>query len=163
MIYVVMGVMGSGKSTTGRMLADRLRCPFREGDDYHPESNREKMRAGIPLTDEDRWPWLQALRDVIERELSHSTNAVLTCSALKQAYRDILSEGRHDVYFIFLDGRQTLIRARVRKRQSHNAAPSLLKSQYKILEIPRNALRIDIDQPPVRVVDSIIDKITGFR
>ncbi|KAL3160042.1 hypothetical protein ABBQ38_009761 [Trebouxia sp. C0009 RCD-2024] len=89
--YVVGGVSGSGKSTVGRMLADRLNCPFYEGDDYHPKANKDKMHSGIPLQDEDRWPWLDVLADIIHQHIIRDELAVVACSALKQKYRDVLS------------------------------------------------------------------------
>ena len=110
---IVMGVSGSGKSTIGEKLAERLGWSYEDGDKFHPASNVAKMSAGHPLTDEDRWPWLQAIADEIDRVCEAGEHAVIACSALKRAYRDILVHGRNDVRIIYLKGTQQLIASRL--------------------------------------------------
>src|SRR6187431_1884968 len=102
MVVVLMGVTGSGKTTVGEQLAAELGWTFADADDFHPAANKAKMHAGIPLTDDDRWPWLQALRDLIEQSLDSRRGAVLACSALKSAYREVLTGGLADVHFVLL-------------------------------------------------------------
>src|SRR5712675_175831 len=145
---IVMGVSGSGKSTIADGLAERLRWTFEDGDRFHPASNVAKMSAGNPLTDEDRWPWLQAIADEIERVCKAGEHAVIACSALKRAYRNVLLRGRDDVRFVFLNGTQQLIAQRLSLRKDHFMPPGLLDSQFKTLEPPRldeNPIDVQID------------------
>src|SRR6266480_2377405 len=128
---VVMGVSGSGKSTIADHLARRLGWRYEDGDRFHPTSNVAKMSAGHPLTDEDRWPWLQAIADEIDRLAAAGERAVIACSALKRAYRDVLVHGREDVRIVFLDGTRDLIAARLAARQGHFMPPGLLASQLR--------------------------------
>ncbi len=130
---VVMGVSGSGKSTIADRLAERLSWSYEDGDRFHPASNVAKMSAGQPLTDEDRWPWLQAIADEIDRVCKAGQHAVIACSALKRAYRDVLVHGRSDVRIIFLDGTEQLIASRLARRKGHFMPPGLLASQFKTL------------------------------
>lgn len=158
--YVVMGVAGCGKSTVGRLLAKELGIPFHDGDDYHPEANRLKMHAGIPLTDEDRWPWYDILRKLIEDALSKGESLVLACSALKQVYRDRLDPTRDGrTLFIWLDGSFELIEARMKSRQGHFMPVSLLKSQFETLEKPGHCLRVDVAVDPDTMVKSILSTL----
>jgi gluconokinase len=155
---VVMGVSGSGKSTIADKLAERLRWSYEDGDKYHPASNVAKMSAGHPLTDEDRWPWLQAIADEIDRVCRAGQHAVIACSALKRAYRDILVHGRDDVRIVYLNGTQKLIADRLARRKDHFMPPGLLASQFRTLEPP------DRSEMPVTVsidasVDAIVDDI----
>ena len=155
---IVMGVSGSGKSTIAEQLAERLAWSYEDGDRFHPASNVAKMSAGHPLTDEDRWPWLQAIADEIDRACKAGEHAVIACSALKRAYRDVLVHGRNDVRIVFLDGTQQLIADRLAQRKGHFMPPGLLDSQFKTLEPP------DADENPVTVsidasVDAIVDDI----
>ena len=155
---VVMGVSGSGKSTIADSLAARLGWRCEDGDKFHPASNVAKMSAGHPLTDEDRWPWLQAIADEIDRVCKAGERAVIACSALKRAYRDILVHGRNDVRIIFLQGTQALIAGRLAARKGHFMPPGLLTSQFATLEPP------DVNEHPVTVsidakVETIIDDI----
>jgi len=155
---VVMGVSGSGKSTIGEALAQRLRWTFEDGDRFHPAANVAKMSAGHPLTDEDRWPWLRAIADEIDRVCSAGEHAVIACSALKRAYRDILVHGRDDVRIVFLDGTQQLIAARLAARKGHFMPPGLLESQFGTLEPPagdENPITVSIDAPVETIVDDI--------
>jgi gluconokinase len=151
MIVVVMGVSGVGKSTIGELLASRLRCRFLDADQFHPAANVEKMAAGTPLTDEDRWPWLQNLNARLQQE----KQAVLACSALREAYRQALSKGIPDCRFVHLRGDIELIRARLGQRQHRYMPASLLESQFAALEPPQDAIAVDVAQPPERCVDAI--------
>jgi len=159
---VVMGVSGSGKSTIGEKLAERLGWAFEDGDRFHPPSNVAKMSAGHPLTDEDRQPWLQAIADEIDRVCRAGEYAVIACSALKRAYRDILVHGRDDVRIIFLDGTQDLIAARLVARKGHFMPPGLLASQFRTLEPPANSenpVTVPIDAPVETIVDNIVRQL----
>jgi len=159
---VVMGVSGSGKSTIAERLAARLGWRYEDGDKYHPPANVAKMSAGHPLTDEDRWPWLQAIADEIDRTCTQGERAVVACSALKRAYRDILVHGRNDVRIVFLNGTQDLIAARLAARKGHFMPPGLLTSQFKTLEPPQPTERpitVSIDAPVEAIVDDIIRQL----
>jgi gluconokinase len=156
---IVMGVSGSGKSTIADKLAERLRWSYEDGDKFHPASNVAKMRAGHPLTDEDRWPWLQAIADEIDRVCGARQHAVIACSALKRAYRDVLVHGRGDVRIIYLKGAQELIAERLAARKNHFMPPGLLDSQFKTLEPPdprENPVTVSIDAPVDAIVDDIV-------
>jgi gluconokinase len=157
---IAMGVSGSGKTTVAEKLALRLGWRCEDGDRFHPASNIAKMSAGHPLTDEDRWPWLQAIADEIDRVCKAGERAVIACSALKRAYRDILVHGRNDVRIIYLDGTEDLIAGRLARRKGHFMPAGLLASQFKTLEPP------DPSEHPVTVsidasVDAIVDDIVG--
>jgi gluconokinase len=159
---VVMGVSGSGKSTIAERLAARLGWRCEDGDKYHPAANVAKMSAGHPLTDEDRWPWLQAIADEIDRTCKQSERAVIACSALKRAYRDVLVHGRSDVRIVFLNGTQELIAGRLAARKGHFMPPGLLTSQFKTLEPPQPTERpitVSIDAPVEAIVDAIIRQL----
>jgi gluconokinase len=162
MILIVMGVAGSGKSTIGRLLADRLRWPFYDGDDFHPPANVAKMQSGQPLTDKDRSGWLSALADLIRECVTQNRSAVIACSALKQRYRDQLQVDA-SVHFVYLRGSYDLIEARMRQRTGHYMPPSLLASQFAALEEPLAALTIDIDQTPEQIVDEIVSRCYSDR
>lgn len=140
-VYIVMGVTGSGKTTVGRALALRLRLPFHDGDAFHPPANIARMQAGIPLTDSDREPWLRSLAEKIG-EWSREGGAVLACSALKESYRKILTAGG-PARFILLDPPESVIAERLEGRRDHFMPPSLLKSQLDTLERPVDAIRIE--------------------
>jgi gluconokinase len=159
---VVMGVSGSGKSTVADRLAARLSWRFEDGDSFHPPSNVAKMSAGQPLTDDDRRPWLQAIADEIDRVSREGERLVVACSALKRAYRDILSHGRNDVRFVFLNGSQELIASRLAGRKGHFMPPGLLASQFKTLEPPgpsEHPITVSIDAPVDTIVDDIIHQL----
>ena len=159
---VVMGVSGSGKSTIGEKLAERLGWSYEDGDKFHPASNVAKMSAGQPLTDEDRWPWLRAIADEIERICAAGEHAVIACSALKHAYRDILVHGRSDVRIVYLDGTQDLIASRLALRKDHFMPPGLLASQFKTLEPPdasENPVTVSIDGSVEIIVDDIVRQL----
>ena len=157
-----MGVSGSGKSTIAAALAERLSWTFEDGDRFHPESNVAKMRAGHPLTDEDRWPWLEAIADEIGRVCTAGGHVVIACSALKRVYRDVLLRGRDDVRFVFLDGSQSLIADRLARRKGHFMPPGLLDSQFQTLEPPQadeRPITVSIDAPVETIVDNIVAHI----
>jgi gluconokinase len=157
-----MGVSGSGKSTVADSLAERLGWTYEDGDRFHPASNVAKMSAGQPLTDEDRWPWLQAISDEIGRVCKAGEHVVIACSALKRAYRDVLVHGRGDVRIVFLDGAPPLIANRLALRKDHFMPPGLLESQFKTLEPPQadeNPVIVSIDAPVDVIVDDILRQL----
>lgn len=164
MVIIVMGVSGCGKTTVGRLLADRLKLPFRDADHFHPEPNIEKMRAGIPLNDEDRKPWLENLNQSM-RQWNREAGAVLACSALKKSYRDLLRNGfnPNEVIFVFLKGNKELIAGRLKQREGHYMPPGLLDSQFKALEEPVNALTIFIEATPEDIVEQTISKLSEIN
>ena len=151
MIVIVMGVSGSGKTTIGRALALEMGWPYRDADDYHPSANVEKMAAGTPLDDSDRWPWLDKLNSVLRDE--HA--AVLGCSALKEAYRQRLTAGLKAFRIVYLRGTFELLSKRAAERQHRFMPASLLKSQFETLEPPRGAIEIDVEKPVAQCVAAI--------
>ncbi|KRR19192.1 gluconate kinase [Bradyrhizobium lablabi] len=157
-----MGVSGSGKSTIADHLAKRLGWRYEDGDRFHPPANVAKMSAGHPLTDEDRWPWLKAIADEIDRLAASDERAVIACSALKRAYRDILVHGREDVRIVFLQGTQELIAQRLAARKGHFMPPGLLASQLRTLEPPgsdERPIKVSIDTPVEAIVDDIVSQL----
>ena len=159
---VVMGVSGSGKSTIAEHLAARIGWRYVDGDLFHPPANVAKMSAGHPLTDEDRWPWLQAIADEIDRLCAGNSRAVVACSALKRAYRDILVHGRDDVRIVYLDGTQDLIAKRLAARKGHFMPPGLLDSQFRTLEPPQpheRPITASIDAPVESIIDDIVRQL----
>ncbi|MBY4898726.1 gluconokinase [Cupriavidus sp. AU9028] len=158
MIYIVMGVSGSGKTTVGMLLAQTLGCGFRDADEFHSEQNKAKMAAGIALTDEDRWPWLDAMRAAIEACRARGEAQVFACSALRQAYRERLTPDEDGVCFVYLKGDIETIRGRLAGRKGHFFDPRLLQSQFDTLEEPRDALVLDVRQPPEVLVRQILDR-----
>jgi len=156
MIYILMGVSGSGKTTVGQMLAQRLHCGFHDADEFHSAANKAKMHAGVPLTDEDRWPWLAAMRAAIDTARAEGRTHVFTCSALRQVYRDRLLPADGGVTFVFMKGDAGLIGERLSARSDHFFNPALLQSQFDTLEEPVGALVLDIRQAPETLVDTIL-------
>jgi gluconokinase len=159
---VVMGVSGSGKSTIAEHLAARLGWRYVDGDLFHPPANVAKMSAGHPLTDQDRWPWLRAIAAEIDRLAAAGERAVVACSALKRAYRDILVHGRDDVRIVFLDGTKELIAKRLDARKGHFMPPGLLDSQFETLEPPQQSehpLTVSIDASVDEIVDDIVHQL----
>lgn len=155
MIYLVMGVSGSGKSTIGQALSQRTGIPFYDADDYHPVANVEKMASGQPLNDHDRQPWLERLAELLQ-ESEQDNGAILACSALKVSYRKTLvSSLSGEAKIVFLKGSPALISARMQARKGHFMPPALLASQFDTLEIPVDALVVDIEQ----AVDCIVANI----
>ena len=154
MIVIVMGVVGAGKTTVGRMLADQLHWEFADADDFHPPSNVEKIRDGIPLTDADRKPWLDLLHQAITQWIATGKSVVLACSALKASYRSKLKVSQ-EVRFVFLKGSAALIAERLHERHGHFAGESILASQLADLEEPEDALTINISSSPHQIVEEI--------
>lgn len=158
MVLIVMGVVGAGKTTVGKLLASELNWVFADADDFHPAANVEKIRNGIPLTDDDRAPWLQRLRAEIDHWVVEGRNAILACSALKRIYRDRLEAGP-EVHFVYLKGSAALIADRLRARHGHFATEQILASQFADLEEPEDAVTIDITQSAEQIAAEIRRKL----
>ena len=154
-----MGVAGSGKTTIARLLAEALHSAFLEGDDLHSPANREKMRHGTPLTDADRLPWLQRIAAAIDAWRAQGQSGVVTCSALKRQYRDILMGDRKGVRLVYLEGSPDVIRDRLASRQGHFMPPALLDSQFADLEAPgvdEKPIAADVRQDPAAIVSQVL-------
>lgn len=154
-----MGVSGSGKSTTGKRLSVMLGWPFRDADSFHPQANIDKMSRGIPLTDVDRAPWLAAIAEWIGERLRTSEPGIVSCSALKRAYRRTLLDGQRGVGLVYLQGSYALIADRMARRKGHFMPPALLKSQFATLEEPgraEGALVVPITLPPKKIAERIV-------
>jgi gluconokinase len=165
MIVIVFGVSGAEKTTIGKLLAEELGWHFYEADDFHSRANIEKMHRGVPLTDEDRWPWLERLRELIKRCVESGENAVLACSALKRAYRQRLDVSG-EVKFVFLRGDYALLEKQLRQRRGHFMNPDLLRSQFADLEEPKpneETLTIELGRTPRELVDEIKTKLRLTR
>jgi len=163
MILVVMGVSGSGKTTIAKGLAAALGWRFQEGDALHPPENVAKMAAGTPLTDDDRAPWLVAIAEVIDAWRAAGASGIVTCSALKRAYRRVLVGDRPDVRLVHLVGDKALIAARMAARRGHFMPPALLDSQFATLEPPgpdENPIVVDISPAPEEIVAAILARIS---
>lgn len=161
-VLILMGVSGSGKSSVGEALADALACPFFDGDDFHPPENVAKMSRGIPLNDDDRYPWLARLHDLIAEHLARGEGAVVACSALKAKYRQQLLAGNKGAQIIHLSGSFELIYGRMQQRQ-HFMSPEMLRSQFAALEPPDPAQVwvVDIDRPVAAIVAAIRERIAA--
>ena len=155
-----MGVAGCGKTTIGRLLAQKLGWRFDDADDFHPAANVAKMSAGQPLNDEDRAPWLNAIGDHITDCLARDEGAVVTCSALKKAYRDVIVVDPTRVKLVHLAGSRELLWERISSREEHFMKPAMLDSQLATLEIPEDALTVDIAPEPEAIVASICDSLS---
>jgi gluconokinase len=158
MIVIVMGVVGAGKTTIGRLLAEQLRWNFADADDYHPAANVEKIRRGIALNDDDRRPWLERLRAAITQWITEGRNVVMACSALKRSYRHELDVGS-EVRFVYLKGDASLIAKRLRAREGHFAGEQILASQFADLEEPEGAVIAEIDSTPQQIVRRIRERL----
>ncbi|MDQ4046628.1 MAG: gluconokinase [Actinomycetota bacterium] len=159
---VVMGVAGSGKSTIAAALSQQLGWACAEADEFHPQSNIDKMSQGFPLQDEDRWPWLQQIQDWMTEKARAGHSSVLTCSALKRTYRQLLSEAEGRVVFIHLHGEASLLSQRMQGREGHFMPPTLLPSQLATLEplteeeLAAGSLRLDISRSPQELIAEIL-------
>jgi gluconokinase len=162
MIVVLMGVTGSGKTTIGTLLAERIDAAFADADDYHPAANKQKMAAGHPLNDEDRQPWLEILNGLMRGWFEAGKRGVLACSALKAKYRATLKAGMPDgtVSFVWLDAPREVLAERLAERHHEFMNPKLLESQLKTLEPPKNALRIMNDRAPEEIVNQILEHVS---
>ena len=158
---VVMGVSGVGKTTVAEQLAVRLEYEFAEGDDFHPPANIDKMSSGVALDDEDRWPWLRALADWVRERHQQGVSTVMTCSALRRSYRDVLREGAVNTFFVHLTGEQALLLERMAGRK-HFMPPALLQSQFATLEglePDEPGITVDVTDPPERIVAKVVDDL----
>ena len=161
-VVVVMGVSGAGKTTIGKLLAERLGWMFADADQFHPPANIEKMRSGVPLTDEDRRPWLHKIANWVDETRRGNERGVTAVSVLKRSYRDIVIGKRRDVRLVFLDGSRDLIARRMAARRGHYMPTSLLDSQFDTLEPPsreENAIRVSIEPPPDEIVSHIVEQL----
>jgi gluconokinase len=161
MIIVLMGVTGAGKTTVGTVLAGLMDVPFIDADDHHPAENRAKMKAGFPLNDKDRKPWLETLNGLAKNWHASGSGGVLACSALKEGYRGMLKAGlpEKSLDFVLLTAPKELITGRLTQRQHEYMNPSLLASQLEILEPPKDALVVINDRPPDKIASEILQKI----
>jgi gluconokinase len=158
-VLVFMGVSGSGKTTVAEIVARRLGWPFEEGDELHPQANIEKMKAGQPLTDADRKRWIVTVAEWVDRRLDAGENGVITCSALKRSYREVINRRGSGVVFVFLAGSKATIAPRLAARQAHFMPSSLLDSQFADLEPPEPDephIRVDVGPPPAEIADAVM-------
>lgn len=166
-IIVVMGVASSGKTVTGKSIARRLHAPFLDGDDFHPPANKDKMRAGTPLTDDDRWPWLQALAQALHTAAEPKGVSVGACSALKRAYRDYLvQEAGEPILFVYLEGDAAVIGARIAARKHEYMPASLLASQFATLEVPgpdENVLSLPVTLPVEAIAERVVKAAPNLK
>lgn len=161
-VLVLMGVSGCGKTTVAAILAGRLGWPFEEGDALHPPANIEKMKAGHPLTDEDRAPWLEKVAEWVDERLDAGESGLITCSSLKRSYRNVINRRGAGVTFVYLHGSREIIAERLAARHGHFMPSSLLDSQFADLEEPsadEPAIRIDIGPPPSALAQAVIDTL----
>ena len=161
-VLVLMGVSGCGKTTVAAILVSRLGWPFEEGDALHPQANVEKMAAGHPLSDVDRWPWLAKVADWVDERLDAGENGVITCSALKRSYRDMINRRGSGLIFVYLAGSKETIAARLAARHGHFMRATLLDSQLADLEEPaadEPAIRLDIGPPAAEIADQIMERL----
>lgn len=166
-ILIVMGVASSGKTVTGKAIARRLHAPFLDGDSYHPAANKEKMRAGIPLTDNDRWPWLSTLAQALHDAADGKGVAVGACSALKRSYRDyLLKEAGEPIVFVFLKGDQALITSRAAARVHEYMPSTLVASQFATLEVPavdENVLAVPVTLPVEAIAERVVKAVPHLK
>lgn len=156
---VIMGVSGSGKTTIAEQLEQRTGVPYAEADAFHPEANKKKMGSGQPLDDDDRWPWLHELRDWMTSQAEHGHSTIVTCSALKKSYRDVLRAAEGDEFFVLLDAPEDVLAARMEDRKGHFMPASLLRSQLDTLEgldADENGVTVDATEPPESLAREIL-------
>lgn len=161
-VIVIMGVSSAGKTTTATALSERLGWPFRDADSFHPPANVEKMSRGMPLDDTDRAPWLAAIAAWIQERIAREEHGIVTCSALKRAYRDVIMAGLPGAKLVHLVGNRALIGERMARRSNHFMPTSLLDSQFATLEPPgpdEDVLTIEVSMSPARVADAIIAEL----
>lgn len=161
---VVMGVSGCGKTSLAQLLAEATGYPYAEADEFHPQANKDKMASGHPLTDEDRWPWLETLRDWMSQQAREGHSTIVTCSALKRSYRELLSDTEGTVLFLHLDGSMEVIAQRMAKRSGHFMPTSLLPSQFATLEplgAGENGVVLDVELSPEQLRDEVLAVIGG--
>jgi gluconokinase len=158
MVILLMGTTGAGKTTIGKLLAARLNWIFLDADDFHPPANIEKMHNGIPLTDADRWPWLNNIHSELQRLAHAGKSVVLACSALKQSYRDLLSAAL-DLRVVYLRGSYDLMRQHIESRHGHFAGESILAGQFADLEEPHDALILDVSHSAEQLVTEVIGEL----
>jgi gluconokinase len=156
--YVLMGVSGSGKTTVGKLLAERLGWTFYDADDFHSPASIAKMTAGSPLNDEDRAPWLESLHELISSSIKHNSPGVLACSALKDKYRQLLVSGIENIHIVYLKGDYAVIQQHMQARQGHYMKSEMIKSQFDVLEEPENVSVMDVRRSPDEIVDKILEK-----
>jgi len=162
-VLVVMGVSGSGKSTIGALIAEKLGWIFVDGDSFHTPEHVAKMHAGHALDDEDRAPWLARIAVWIRHRLEAGESGVVVCSALRRAYRDVLTHGSRHVRIVYLDGDRALVARRLAERHGHFMSPRLLDSQFAILEIPgadEHPITVGIDAPPEAIADRVVTQLS---
>jgi carbohydrate kinase (thermoresistant glucokinase family) len=159
MIIILIGPMGCGKTTVGKLLAERVGWSFDDGDDFHPPENVDKMRRGIPLQDSDRLGWLTSLRDHIDEQIKKEASLVVACSALKQSYRDLLGIDQKQVVSVYLKGSEELLKKRIAHRTHEYMNESLLKSQLQTMEEPGDGLVVSIDKTPQMICSEIISTL----
>lgn len=158
MIILLMGTTGAGKTTVGKLLAEKLGWIFLDADDFHPAANIEKMKHGIPLTDADRWPWLEQIHSELVRLNEAGKNVVLACSALKDSYRKRLSAG-FDLRIVYLRGSYEVMRSHIAARHGHFAGASILAGQFSDLEEPQDALVVDVGATPGEIADQVVRRL----
>lgn len=163
MAVVLIGPMGSGKTTIGKELARDLGWHFYDADDYHPEENKRKMSQGIPLEDSDRQPWLELLHDLIVHNIAGKKRMILACSALKEKYRKTLGVDQRKVVSVFLKGDQKLLQKRIALRSHEFMAEDLLQSQLAALEVPSDGLTVDISGTPENIRNEIVRILSGLQ
>lgn len=156
---ILMGVAGSGKSTIGQALADALGWPFYDGDDFMPEANVAKMANGTPLTDADRFPWLDILRSLIAEKIASGESLVLACSSLKKMYRERLRNGNPEITFVHLSGEYDLIKTRLEARPGHYMKAGMLQSQFEALESPQDAIVVDVSESVEEIVAEVLKQL----
>jgi gluconokinase len=156
LVYLIIGVLGSGKTTIGKKLAGKLGCEFHDGEDYYSKKSRVKIRQGIPLSEAEIKPWIFAIRAVIDMDLAHGGSRVVACAALKERYRTAIISGRKDIKLIYLKGSPELIYERLKNCKYHNIGPEYVKSQFDSFEEPNDALVVDISLPPDEIVEKIL-------
>lgn len=161
-MIIVMGVSGCGKTTIGQGLAKQLHLPYYDADDFHPSTNVEKMKNGIPLNDNDRWPWLNSLADRIQT-WDNQGGAVLSCSALKESYRTLLASKSRNVEWVYLKGSFELIQSRLEEREGHYMKSSLLQSQFDTLEEPDYGIHVSIENTPESIISTILSKLKAHE